>query len=256
MARHPLQRLEAPSWQLSLALHLAGISSFAASFRFLETWDTPMGKAYGGHYQFLTILGLSLAMATFLVGAAADLTMSSRLFAVKNALSSLSTPLEVLISVLYWGLCAIDKSLVMPSEFSLDLLPDIGFHAAPAVFLAVDMLFFSPPWAIRGYTAMAMSQIWAFGYWYWVEHCFSKNGWCVGHVIQSANITKTNSLLHRYPYPIFDILTIPQRALLFAVAALIMTSSSAGLKWIYGKVNGIEDMKREAIKEPTRVKSP
>jgi len=235
MTRHPLQRLEAPSRQLSLALHLAGISSFAASFRFLETWDTPMGKAYGGHYQFLTILGLSLAMVTFLMGAAADLTMSSRLFAVKNALSSLSTPLEVLISVLYWGLCAIDKSLVMPSDFALDLLPDIGFHAAPAIFLAIDMLFFSPPWAIRGYTAMAMSQIWAFGYWYWVEHCFSKNGW--------------------YPYPIFDILSIPQRALLFALAALIMTSSSAALKWVYGKVNGIEDMKREATKEPIRVKS-
>ncbi|KXJ91960.1 FAR-17a/AIG1-like protein [Microdochium bolleyi] len=232
MARHPLQRVAAPSRQFSLLLHLAGIASFAASFRFLETWDTPMGKAYGGHYQFLTILGLSFAMATFVVGALADLTLSSQLFAAKNALSTFATPLEVLVSVLYWGLCAIDKSLVMPPEFTLDFLPDFGFHAAPAIFLALDMLLLSPPWAIRGYTAMALSQMLAFGYWYWVEHCFSKNGW--------------------YPYPIFDILSIPQRAMLFALSALIMTGSSAGLKWVYGKVNGYESLKREAVGGSTR----
>lgn len=54
--------------------------------------------------QYLTIIGLSLATATFAVGLLADLTMSNTLFQAKNALSVASAPMEVLISLLYWGL--------------------------------------------------------------------------------------------------------------------------------------------------------
>lgn len=41
--QHPLQRLSSPSRQFSLLFHMAGIASFAASFRFLSTWETPLG---------------------------------------------------------------------------------------------------------------------------------------------------------------------------------------------------------------------
>lgn len=57
--------------------------------------------------QYLTIIGLSLATATFAVGLLADLTGSSVLFQAKNALSVASAPMEVLISLLYWGLRAV-----------------------------------------------------------------------------------------------------------------------------------------------------
>ncbi len=136
-----------------------------------------MSEAFGGHYQFLTIIGLTLALCTFVVGLLADVTLSPRLFYAKNLLSVCSTPLEVLISILYWGLCAIDKGLVMPPEFQLAFLPDFGFHAAPGLFLTLDLLLFSPPWAIHGYSAIALSQTLAFLYWFWVEYCFSRNGW-------------------------------------------------------------------------------
>ncbi|KAI1107714.1 FAR-17a/AIG1-like protein [Jackrogersella minutella] len=221
--RHPLQRLTSPSRQISLLLHSAGILSFAASFKFLGTWETPMSAAFGGHFQFLTIIGLALALCTFVVGFLADVTLSSRLFELKNALSVCSAPLEVLISILYWGLCAIDKGLVFPPEFQLDFLPDFGFHAAPALFLAIDLLFLSPPWTIRGYGSLAISESLAIGYWFWVEYCFSRNGW--------------------YPYPIFDILNTWQRALLFIFSASLMTGSTALLKWTYARVNGIEKSK-------------
>lgn len=59
--------------------------------------------AYGWHFQYLTVIGLSLATLTFIVGLLADLTLSARLFLVKNILSLCSAPMEVLISVLYWG---------------------------------------------------------------------------------------------------------------------------------------------------------
>lgn len=177
MARHRLQRLSSPSREFSLLLHVAGIASFTASFRFLANWDTPLATSFGGHFQFLTIIGLALATATFGVALLADLTLSEDLFAAKNVLSVCSAPLEVLISILYWGLCLIDKSLVIPDDFRLDFLPDFGFHAAPAIFLTLDLLLLSPPWTVRGYTAMALSQTLAFLYWFWVEYCFTKNGW-------------------------------------------------------------------------------
>ena len=42
----------------------------------------------------------------------------------------------------------------------------------------------------------------------------------------------------RYPYPLFDALSPPWRAVLFAGSAVVMTLSTACLKWAYGRVNG------------------
>lgn len=57
--------------------------------------------------QYLTIIGLSLASATFIVGLIADITLNRTLFRIKNALSVASAPMECLISLLYWGLRAV-----------------------------------------------------------------------------------------------------------------------------------------------------
>lgn len=51
-----------------------------------------------------TIIGLSLATGTFAIALLADVTLSSNLFSFKNALSVASAPMEVLISILYWGI--------------------------------------------------------------------------------------------------------------------------------------------------------
>ena len=125
MARHPLQRLASPSRSLSAVVHIVGLASFTSSFVYLQTLINPLHVGFGGHYQFLTIIGLALATITFVVGLLADLTLSPRLFALKNVLSVCSAPLEVLVSVLYWGLCAIDRSLVVPPELGLPVLPDM-----------------------------------------------------------------------------------------------------------------------------------
>lgn len=227
---HPLQRLRAPSRSLSLILHGAGIVSFLLSFQFLYTWETPLTNSFGGNYQFLTIIGLSLSLITFVVAFLADLTLSSQLFQLKNSLAVISAPLEILITTLYWGLCAIDKSLVFPPEYRLDILPDVGFHAAPGILLALDLLFFSPPWTIERNNALVLSVGFAFGYWAWVEYCFGHNGW--------------------YPYPIFHVLNSWQRAALFGSSALVMAGSTMALKWVYGKINGVEKFKREAVTKP------
>ena len=176
MAQHPLQRLSSPSRGISAFIHLFGIISFTLSYKYLIDFPTAINESYGWHWQYLTILGLTVAHATFIFGFLADLTLSPKLFLIKNSLSLCSAPLEVLISVLYWGISAIDKHLVVPPEIHIAPIADIGFHAMPSILLTIDLLFLSPPWTIHALPAMGLSSAIAVGYWAWVEQCYKNNG--------------------------------------------------------------------------------
>lgn len=220
LARHPLQRLESPSRQISAVVHILGLASFAYSFQYLSTHPNEINQSYGWHFQYLTIIGLALASVTFTLGLIADLTLSHRLFFVKNILSCCSAPMEALISTLYWGLRAIDPELVVPKELELPLTPDLSFHLAPSVLLVFDLLFLSPPWAISVIPALVLSLAIAFAYWFWIELCYSKNGF--------------------YPYPLFALMDTNQRIALFVGSAVFMTLSTVTLKWLYSRINGPE----------------
>lgn len=178
-------------------------------------------ESYGWHFQYLTIIGLALSALTFTFGLLADITLSRRLFAVKNALSVASAPIECLISILYWGLRAIDTSLVLPPWAPILLLrDDFSFHLIPALSLVLDLLFFSPPYTIAALPALGLSACIAFGYWFWIEQCYAYNQF--------------------YPYPIFDVLSTPGRVGLFAASAGLMALATGALGWLYGVVNGRE----------------
>ncbi|ETN38457.1 uncharacterized protein HMPREF1541_06492 [Cyphellophora europaea CBS 101466] len=217
MRHHPLQRLSSPSRELSLAVHALGLSSFAYSFWYLTAHPNHINRAYGWHFQYLTIIGLLLATLTFSFGVFADVTLSRRLFQAKNLLSMTSAPMSVLISLLYWGLRAIDPELVVPKELELPLPPDLSFHLAPAAFLVVDLLLFSPPWTITVGPAFGLSAVIAFGYWFWIEHCFRQNGF--------------------YPYPIFELVGTAGRVGLFGGSAALMAVNTSALSWVYRMVN-------------------
>lgn len=255
--RHPLQRLQSPGRSVSALIHILGLCSFAGSYAYLLYGPQNfISESYGWHWQFLTIIGLTLATTTFAIGFLADLTLSPRLFFVKNSLSLCSAPLEVLIAIFYWGLVAINPSLVVPPGMSLDFRADIGgllpthfrhrsgaekltllilgFHAMPAILLTLDLLLLSPPWTIAALPAMGLSAILAFSYWGWVEHCYKHNGW--------------------YPYPLFELLSTGQRVVLFGAAAMTMTASTALLKWLYGRVNGLQGEQARATPEDVKGK--
>jgi len=229
--RHPLQRLSSPSRGLSSTLHVLGLASFAYSFNYLTANPNHINSSYGWHFQYLTIIGLFLATLTFILGLLADITLSPSLFAVKNVLSMCSAPMEVLISTLYWGLRAIDPTLVVPAELELPLTSDLGFHAAPSILLLIDLLFLSPPWTISVVPAVALSGVIAFAYWFWIEMCYQHNGF--------------------YPYPLFDLLDTSQRIGLFAGSAVVMAGSTVVLKWLYGRVNGLG---MKAVDQPGRMR--
>lgn len=215
---HPLQRILSPSRGFSALVHLLGLSSFVWSFKYMHENPNHANEAYGWHFQYLTVIGLSLSTLTFTIGLLADVTLSARLFLLKNLLSICSAPLEVLISILYWGLRMIDERLVVPDWAVIPLKADISFHAVPSIVLLIDLFLLSPPWTITILPALGLSSTIAFGYWFWIERCFSYNGW--------------------YPYPIFEQLPFQGRVGLFALSAIVMALSTGTLKWLYGRVNG------------------
>lgn len=218
LRQHPLQKLTSPSRDLSGALHILGLASFFFSYNWLVTHPNHINTAYGWHFQYLTIIGLTLATVTFILGLLADLTLSPRLFAAKNVLSMCSAPMEVLVSLLYWGLRCIDPQLVVPKDMELPLPTDLSFHLAPSLLLLIDLLLFSPPWTITVLPAIALSTVIALAYWFWIELCYSYNGF--------------------YPYPLFALLDNTQRMGLFGASALLMAINTVVLKWVYGRVNG------------------
>jgi hypothetical protein len=154
-----------------------------------------------------------------------------------------SAPIECLITILYWGLRAvslrstsqttslghplttltqkIDTSLVLPPWAPILLLrDDLSFHFMPAFALTLDLLFFSPPYTIAVLPALGLSACIAFGYWFWIEQCFTYNQF--------------------YPYPIFDVLSTGGRVGLFAASAGLMALATGALVLLYGVVNGKE----------------
>lgn len=179
-------------------------------------------ESFGWHLQFLTIIGITICTACFTFGLIADITNSPLCFTLKNYLSLVAAPIEIVISILYWGLRAIDDALIVPADLPMPpVLYDIGFHLIPAVVLTLDTILLSPPWPSmpanpQAPTVMfAASSAIAFAYWWWIELCYSYNGY--------------------YPYPIFGILTTIQRIRLFALSGATMWMVGSALRALYGK---------------------
>ncbi|CAG8907459.1 unnamed protein product [Penicillium salamii] len=228
--RHPLQRLPSPSRGISALVHLVGLSSFFWAFKYMHENPNQANQAYGWHFQYLTVIGLTLSTLTFFVGLLADITLSRRLFLVKNILSICSAPLEVLISVLSmsdwsspngWSFrfMPVRSNIRAFSHYDANFVLDLSFHATPSIVMLIDLLFLSPPWTITVLPALMVSGTIAFGYWFWIEQCFAVNGW--------------------YPYPIFEALPTEGRIGLFTLSAVVMalstshSSGSLGESWLW-----------------------
>jgi len=194
------------------------LPTISADHRSLVDYPNPINESYGWHFQYLTILGLTLSTLTFACGSLSDISSSRTLFRLKNTFSVLAAPLEILITLLYFSLRLVDKSLVIPDWAQLPLVPDLSFHLFPTLFLAIDFLLLSPPWTISLPESLALSSAFATGYWFWVEQCYRHNGYL--------------------PYPIFEMIGTEQRIGLFAFAAALLTGCTMALGWVYVKMNG------------------
>lgn len=158
-------------------IHLTGLTFFTSSLLYIPHMTDPLHFGFGSSYQFLTIISLTLSFLTLLIALLADLSLSPSLSKIKTLLSICVTPLEVLVTMFYWGLRAVNKDLVTPKGHELRFLVDLVFHAMPALMLVFDFLMCGPGWEIRPQDAMALDLVLTFCYWGWVEICASRNGW-------------------------------------------------------------------------------
>jgi hypothetical protein len=107
-------------------------------------------------------------------------------------------------------------------------------------------MLLSPPWPIKAYTAMTLDFVLVFLYWGWIEYCFSINRWWDIPTAQCALVTMANTPC-RYPYSLLAPLSTRQKLSLGVVRVAPMTRSTMVLKWVYGRINGVEELRRDAF---------
>ncbi|KAK9456622.1 FAR-17a/AIG1-like protein [Dipodascopsis uninucleata] len=200
---------------VSTVLCLIGIAVFQVDISFILNSKSPMAKAYGGQWNYLTNLGVAASYLTIIFGFFANLTGSKALFNIKNRLLLISAPVEVLISILYGSLCLINRDLVVPPELK-SLLPlriDLCLHMFPAIILSCDYLLFSPPWATSGIGVLGLYSLIGTGYWFWIHHTFAVNKF--------------------YPYPILNKASEQQMIFIFTVSVAIYFLAFIGLRAVY-----------------------
>ncbi|KAK9477692.1 FAR-17a/AIG1-like protein [Lipomyces japonicus] len=188
----------------STVVYLIAIVVFQVDFFFLLSRQLPDGRRYGGQFQYLTNLGVTASYLTVILGFFANLTGSIELLLVKNRILLVSCPVEVLISVLYGGLCLIDRSLVVPNDLTvfLPVYIDFGLHGFPAIALLIDYLAYSPNWEINNINAFTIYATAGVGYWLWVHEVYRHN--------------------KVFPYPLLDLTTKYQRATIFIASILVL----------------------------------
>ncbi|KAJ1981431.1 hypothetical protein H4R35_000729 [Dimargaris xerosporica] len=124
----------------------AGLAFFAYIFTALPS--TPESRSFGWHFQYLTIVGLALTMATTTLGVGAALC-SGTVTAVCSKGWQFMLPMtlaaETVIAMLYWALTLTSQDLMFyPDELVIPAWLDFGLHLFPAAFQLVSFVRVRP----------------------------------------------------------------------------------------------------------------
>ncbi|UZJ57387.1 hypothetical protein CBS101457_006707 [Exobasidium rhododendri] len=216
--------------------HVLALGVFTYAFQSLDEIaklsGTDIEAMFGGHYQFLTILGLWVSRLGMGLALISDVMPSNNLLRKTKAMVCVAAlPTETLISILYWSIMTISPDLLVPPLRVVDpdnpaqfimktvripLLADLSMHAAPAIFLLVDYLVFSPPFpkSIRPTLISASVTI---SYCVWAEVCAYNNG--------------------NYPYPLLEVLSAPARLALYVACAAIFVGVLGVVRLLHGLID-------------------
>ncbi|KAK9463010.1 FAR-17a/AIG1-like protein [Lipomyces oligophaga] len=186
------------------ALYAASACTFNYGLTKVLTLESPINSSYGGHFQFLTIIGLTASYITVTFGFLGLIVGSKTCLSIKNKIQQLTLPCEVLISLLYGGIYAYDRELLIPKAVNvfLPLHVDFALHGAPALFLLTDFFLYADKWPKQSLPTLILYSILGVAYWFWVHKAYSVNGY--------------------FPYPLFSVVDTKGRAMIFVVSILIM----------------------------------
>ncbi|KAK0554487.1 hypothetical protein OC846_001273 [Tilletia horrida] len=208
---------------LKLAFHALGFASCFTAFSELQTVSAVSGvdieDEFGGHWQFLTNIGLTFTGISFFLSILLDLAphvkalRSAKLFFATPAL-----PAEFLIAALYWTLLSISPDLlIMPVKKEDPLNPgvfiehsvrlplwlDLRLHAFPGVLMLIDYYAFSPSWS-KNTHALFVGGLPTLIYVSWATVCAHFNG--------------------HYPYPLLTEASPTGRVGIYAGSLAVMIS--------------------------------
>ncbi|CAE6416370.1 unnamed protein product [Rhizoctonia solani] len=179
--------------------HAASMSIMAYGFMSLGTVTSNewISKQTGGHWQFLTILGLAAAWVTIALSLLGDLFPSSQsVSGIKRSLLMISLPVSIIVSGIYWTLMLAFPHLILPpietpSEpvepssapeapqfYQIPLKMDLALHLVPSISLVLDFFILERKYAARQLKTQApfLATLAAVSYATWAEYCASKNG--------------------------------------------------------------------------------
>lgn len=141
----------------AIVWHILALAVFTYAFQSLHQLSTISGfdieSQFGGHYQFLTNLGLWISRLGMILALLNDFVPNKALLKrAKMSVCVAALPIETLISILYWSVMSINPELLIPPKKVADpsnpaqfifetiripLSIDLSLHAAPAMFLLV-----------------------------------------------------------------------------------------------------------------------
>ncbi|CAE6437121.1 hypothetical protein ACGC1H_004444 [Rhizoctonia solani] len=217
-------------------LHAASMSIMAYGFVSLGTVasDEWISEQTGGHWQFLTILGLAAAWVTMALSLLGDLfPYSQSISGIKRSLLMISLPVSIIVSGIYWTLMLGFPHLILPpvetsSEpaepssapevpqfYRIPLKMDLALHLAPSVSLIFDFFVLERKYTTRQLRTQAplLATLAGISYATWAEYCASKNG--------------------AFPYPFLTISPFYIRVVIYGVTTLLAYLSLLGLNYVH-----------------------
>ncbi|KAI8342789.1 FAR-17a/AIG1-like protein-domain-containing protein [Chlamydoabsidia padenii] len=163
----------------SLAVNTTGLLSNLICLYGVHYWyANPLALGFGGHYQYLTIIGLTWATLAFLVNVYRFFYPTS-LKSVHDIIIHIAIPLEAIVSLLYWSMTFIDPELLVPKEADpVPYIMDCAMHLYPTLLLWVDFLLLNSSFK-RAWRHTVYIYSFVFLYYLWSCYCQSRNGYWI-----------------------------------------------------------------------------
>ncbi|KAL1928177.1 hypothetical protein VTP01DRAFT_3093 [Rhizomucor pusillus] len=202
---------------LRFGLNTIGLASNIYGFSFVIN-ALPPAPGFGGIFQFLTMIGLTMATLSFALKVLRSL-VPGFLTGLHKTVVYVATPLEGLITLLYWPMIFYSRDMLAHQEtpFMLPLVPDMSLHFWPAVVLWADFLIFDIEFQ-RSKQHVAIIYIFSLVYFFWTWYCFSRNGF--------------------WPYPFLAQLSHYARAMLFMFCGNVCIGVYEFGAFVHKKIHG------------------
>ena len=152
----------------------------------------PTGKipSYGGRFKYLTHINQWVQLAFFALQFITDLLPKS---STKNKFqnvsdlffTSLAVPLSLVVTLVFWGLYAVDRKLIYPEVFDKFVPPYLNhfWHTTIALWILFEIIL-----VVHRFPSIALAASFVFvystAYISWVVWVFVKTGWWIYPVLK------------------------------------------------------------------------